>query len=183
MPSPLPRRNHSLLFVRFVCDSGLPRSLAGSASASILFEACSAFTHVTACMLAKFLKEPSTPEAPAASLPPRLLQLLPAGAKVAGRDSHPLKDSALARRTLKKGVNQRFLNSTLSDSFSPSRDLRLSCARMPYVVIVKSIHGVANDNVNSNTSIAYLRWSLRHSSTSIRTSRLISIAFKAGLVR
>jgi death-on-curing protein len=25
--------------------------------------------------------------------------LLPAGAKVAGRDSHPLKDSALARRT------------------------------------------------------------------------------------
>jgi len=74
-------------------------------------------------------------------------------------------------------------NSTLSDSFSPSRDLRLSCARMPYVVIVKSIHGVANDNVNYYTSIAYLRWSLRHSSTSIRTSRLISIAFKAGLVR
>ncbi len=38
--------------------------------------------------------------ASAASLPPQLLQLLPAGAKVAGRDSHPLKDSALARRTL-----------------------------------------------------------------------------------
>ncbi len=99
MPSPLPRRNHRLLFVRFTCDSGLPRSLVGSASASILFEACSAFTHVTACMLAKFLKEPSTPEAPAASLPPRLLQLLPVGTKVTGRDSHPLEDSALARRT------------------------------------------------------------------------------------
>ena len=28
------------------------------------------------------------------------------------------------------------ITSTLSDSFSPSRDLRLSCARMPYVVIV-----------------------------------------------
>jgi hypothetical protein len=27
-------------------------------------------------------------------------------------------------------------NSTLSDSYSPSCDLRLSCARMPYVVIV-----------------------------------------------
>jgi hypothetical protein len=51
-------------------------------------------------MFAKSLKEPSTPEASDASLPPRLLQLLPAGTKVAGRDSHPLKNSALARRTL-----------------------------------------------------------------------------------
>jgi len=50
-------------------------------------------------MLAKFLKEPSTPEASAASLPPRLLQLLPAGAIVAGWDSHPLKNGAFARRT------------------------------------------------------------------------------------
>jgi Ni/Co efflux regulator RcnB len=57
------------------------------------------FTHVTACMFAKFLTELSTPEASAVSLPPRLLQLLPAGAKVAGRGSHPLEDSALARRT------------------------------------------------------------------------------------
>jgi hypothetical protein len=54
------------------------------------------------------------------------------------------------------------INSTLSDSYSLLRDLRLSCGRMPYVVIVQSIHGVVNDNVNSNTSIAYLRWSLRH---------------------
>lgn len=66
-----------------------------------LFEACSAFTRVTACMLAKFLSEPSTPEASAASLPPRLLQLLPAGATVAGQDSHLLKDSAFSRRTKK----------------------------------------------------------------------------------
>ena len=50
-------------------------------------------------MLAKFLSEPSTPEASAASLPPRLLQLLPAGATVAGQDSHLLKDSAFSRRT------------------------------------------------------------------------------------
>jgi hypothetical protein len=50
-------------------------------------------------MLAKFLSEPSTPEASAASLPPRLLQLLPAGATVAGQDSHLLKDSALSRHT------------------------------------------------------------------------------------
>ena len=57
---------------------------------------------------------------------------------------------------------EAIVSSTLSDSFSLLRDLRLSCGRMPYVVIVQSIHGVVNDNVNSNTSIAYLRWSLRH---------------------
>ena len=44
-------------------------------------------------------KGPSTPEDSADSLPPRLLQLLPVETKVTGRDSHPLKNSALARRT------------------------------------------------------------------------------------
>ena len=63
------------------------------------------FTHVTACMFAKFLTELSTPEASAVSLPPRLLQLLPAGAKVAGRDSHPLENSAFARRTKHQGYH------------------------------------------------------------------------------
>jgi hypothetical protein len=45
-----------------------------------VFEACSAFTHVTACMLAKSPMRPSTPKASAASLPPPLLRLLPGGA-------------------------------------------------------------------------------------------------------
>ena len=45
-------------------------------------------------------KGPSTPEASADSLPPRLLQLLPVETKVTGRDSLPLKNSALARRTI-----------------------------------------------------------------------------------
>ncbi len=45
-----------------------------------LFEACSAFTHVTACTLAKSPMRPSTPKASAASLPPPLLRLLPGGA-------------------------------------------------------------------------------------------------------
>src|SRR5262245_12614577 len=44
------------------------------------FEACSAFTHVTACMLAKSPTRPSTPEAPTASFPPPPLRLLPGGA-------------------------------------------------------------------------------------------------------
>ena len=72
-----------------------------------LFEACSTFTRITACTIAKSLKGPSTPKAPIASLPPRLLRLLPAGAKVAGRDSHPLENSAFSRRTLTFEVSWR----------------------------------------------------------------------------
>jgi hypothetical protein len=34
----------------------------------VLFEACSAFTHITACMLAESLSRPSTPKAPTTSL-------------------------------------------------------------------------------------------------------------------
>ena len=61
----------------------------------IAFEACSAFTHVTACLLA---------ESPKATLsqsisPPSSLRLLPAGTTVAGRDSHPLKVDAFSRHT------------------------------------------------------------------------------------
>ena len=67
------------------------------------FEACSTFTRVTACMIAKSLEGPSTPKASTISLPPSLLRLLPAGATVAGRDLHPLNDSAFARRTRKTG--------------------------------------------------------------------------------
>ena len=39
------------------------------------------------------------PEAFAVSLPSRQLQLLPAGAKIAGRDLHPLGNCAFPRRT------------------------------------------------------------------------------------
>ena len=39
------------------------------------------------------------PEAFAVSLPSRRLQLLPAGAKIAGRDLHPLGNCAFPRRT------------------------------------------------------------------------------------
>ena len=56
-----------------------------------LFEACSAFTHVTACLLAEPLKRPFPSKAPAISLPPPPLRLLPAGATLAGRELHPLR--------------------------------------------------------------------------------------------
>ena len=65
-----------------------------------LFEACSAFTHVTACMLAKSPMRPSPPKASAASLPPLLLRLLPGGTNQLPRGlSLPLRTSAFSRRT------------------------------------------------------------------------------------
>ncbi|MBK7954830.1 MAG: antibiotic biosynthesis monooxygenase [Candidatus Accumulibacter sp.] len=67
-------------------------------------------------MVAKSLTGPSTPEASAASLPPRLLQLLPAGAKVAGRDSHPLENSAFARRTQQPGYLSTQLHQGIAGS-------------------------------------------------------------------
>jgi len=52
---------------------GLP-SLSGRVGSCVNgFEACSAFTHVTACTLAKSPLRPSAPEASAVSLPPLLL--------------------------------------------------------------------------------------------------------------
>jgi hypothetical protein len=65
----------------------------------VLFEACSAFTRVTACTLAlsPYIVT-RIPKASASSLPPWLLRLLPAGA-FAGWDLHPLESAALSRRT------------------------------------------------------------------------------------
>jgi hypothetical protein len=63
------------------------------------FEACSAFTHVMAYLLAEPLERSFPSKASAALLPPLPLRLLPAGTTVAGWDSHPLKIGAFARRT------------------------------------------------------------------------------------
>ena len=66
----------------------------------VVFEACSAFTHVTACMLAESPMRPSTPKASAASLPQLLLRLLPGGTnQFPGGISLPLRTSAFSRRT------------------------------------------------------------------------------------
>ena len=100
MPSPLPRRNRWVPSIAlFPIDGSLPRFLERVGFRIALFEACSAFTHVTACILARPLKGSDTSKASAASSPPRLLRLLPAGATFAGWASHPLKDRAFARRT------------------------------------------------------------------------------------
>jgi hypothetical protein len=60
-----------------------------------IFEACSAFTRVTACTLAPspyFVT--ASPKASTVSLPPQLLRLLPAGA-LAGWGFHPLEKRRL----------------------------------------------------------------------------------------
>src|SRR3982074_2494445 len=69
----------------------------------VLFEACSAFTRVAACTLARspyFVTR--YPKASDISSPPCLLRLLPAGA-VAGWDLHPLESAAFSRRTPNSG--------------------------------------------------------------------------------
>jgi hypothetical protein len=67
----------------------------------VLFEACSAFTRVTACTLAAspYFVTRWSPEASTASLPPQLLRLLPAGASRRVGDFHPLEGAAFSRRT------------------------------------------------------------------------------------
>jgi len=72
--------------VHYPSDVGLPRAENGSAPTSCSFEACSAFTHVTAHQLADRPRRPFPPKAWTASLPPPPLRLLPARTIVAGRD-------------------------------------------------------------------------------------------------
>src|SRR6478609_3159901 len=100
MPPPLPRCSgwaySSLISPRRV---SLPRKGHRVGLHIVLFEACSAFTRVAACTLARspyFVTR--YPKASDISSPPCLLRLLPAGA-VAGWDLHPLESAAFSRRT------------------------------------------------------------------------------------
>jgi hypothetical protein len=68
------------------------------------FEACSAFTFVTAC-LRRVAKRPSTSKAPAVSLPPPLLRLLPAGARRSRVGIAPTEESRLITAHKRDGVN------------------------------------------------------------------------------
>src|SRR6266581_5670270 len=76
------------------------------------FEACSAFTHVTACMLAKSPTRPSTPEAPTASFPSPPLRLLPGGANSSRAGLSPAVNQRLSRRT-RNGDFTRVMDSAI----------------------------------------------------------------------
>jgi len=92
MLSPLPRRSDWRHCVAHPSSRiSLPRYGSQVGLRIDVFEACSAFTHVTACTLALSpYVVTASPKASTASLPPRLLRLLPAGA-VAGWGFHPLE--------------------------------------------------------------------------------------------
>ena len=68
--------------VRSFCsiNGGPPTKRGGRAPALIVSRTAQRSLYVTACMLAKSPKRPSTPEAPTASFPPPPLRLLPGGA-------------------------------------------------------------------------------------------------------
>jgi len=100
--------------VRSCCPTviGLPRPIGGSAPASNCFEACSAFTDVTACSLAESPCDPFTPKAPAASLPTAASVATGWSEPVLGRGFHPLWTSAFSRRTRTSGLPRWQLNRT-----------------------------------------------------------------------
>lgn len=86
MPSPSSRRTGRVRpSLASPAMGAFPEMLIGSASASVVFGTCSAFTPLIACQLADRPSRPSKPKASAASLPPRLLRLLPSGLTPAGR--------------------------------------------------------------------------------------------------
>jgi len=80
-------------------NSGLPPNSAGSASASPFSRPAQRSLALRPACSPSRQWRPSTPEASSSSLPPPTLRLLPAGAIVAGRDSHPLGTCTFSRRT------------------------------------------------------------------------------------
>ena len=88
---------------RFPTAVSLPRINGGSASALPVSRPAQRSLRVAACVLAESpTGDPSSSDCfSAIRYLPAPLRLLPAGATVAGRDSHPLGHSAFPRRTLK----------------------------------------------------------------------------------
>lgn len=95
-----PAESTGACIARFPIDDSLPSFSGGSTSASNLSRP--AQRSLTLGLYARQVtsSDPLHRRLQPASLPPRLLRLLPAGATVAGWDLHPLEDRAFARRTL-----------------------------------------------------------------------------------
>jgi len=92
----------------------------------LLFEACSAFTRVTACLLAESPCDPLTSKAPTVSLPPLPLRLLPAGATSCRVGLAPTKNQHLSRRTAEYRVREDGRTEVREDGSSGGRKYGVS---------------------------------------------------------
>ena len=99
-----PAEPASALVARFPADGSLPRFTGGSASALPVSRPAQRSPKLRpACSLNRPWRPFSSECFRRCRYLLRPLRLLPAGATVAGRDSHPLRDGAFARRTVKMG--------------------------------------------------------------------------------
>ena len=99
MPSPLPRRNNR---VRTTLASPVATAFLLAMQSRLPYQSFRGLLSVHYSLRPAYSPGPygpSSPKASAASLPPRLLRLLPAGATVAGRVFHPQGVHAFSRRT------------------------------------------------------------------------------------
>jgi hypothetical protein len=101
MPSPLPRWDRRRVRRSpCACDGGLPHVRDGSAPTSNVSRPARRSLALRPAGSRGRPRRPFPSEAPAVSLPPLPLRLLPAGTTVAGWELHPLKIDTFARRTL-----------------------------------------------------------------------------------
>ena len=101
MPSPLPRRDRvEMMSFNSPTTAAFPEILPGRLPhLGLSRPAQRSLTLRPAYSLSRQMR-PVASKASTISLPPSPLRLLPAGTTVAGRDLHPLKRHALARRTV-----------------------------------------------------------------------------------
>jgi hypothetical protein len=86
--------------------NGLPQKPDGSASAISLFEACSVFTHVSACLIARSPKVTFTRVLQRIRCLLRRSDCFRPSDRLAGWDLHPLEIADFSRRTGFSGVPQ-----------------------------------------------------------------------------
>jgi hypothetical protein len=100
MLSLLPRHSDWGYFLAHsLSHSSLPRNGGRVGLCNVLFEACSAFTHVTACTLAGSPEVIRYIEGFSCFVTSTTAPIASGRSKIAGWDSHPLENAALARRT------------------------------------------------------------------------------------
>jgi hypothetical protein len=152
VPSPLARRDFWGSVVQSTNSRGTrtqkrrPSPSCGRVGSRImLFEACSAFTHVTACRFAESLNDPDTAKAPTCSSPPTPLRLLPAGTTSCRVGTHtPRKKHPLAQHTAERAIG--FIRRKLLASM-PLPLFRLStCAKVRRCARRNCIPGWAVDS-------------------------------------